>query len=201
MQFDFAGSTVATDWLLCLGRLSVPRCRLHCSEWKSGNATACVLAKENGGTHRRCGGGVQRKRLRIVRTRCGWVRLRTQKTVATSSSAMDVGSPSNLVRLWHIGMEGVHVRVVTDTTQTDSLAGESVCPHTAVGLSVAEKWPGKVVVVRTADAIKFEEKKKRPTLSSSLRSSSPCHQKKHANETSIRGVVLNLLLAVCQEKQ
>ena len=83
-----------------------------------------------------------------------------RKTVATSSSAMDVGSPSNLVRLWHIGMEGVHVRVVTDTTQTDSLAGESVCPHTAVGLSVAEKWPGKVVVVRTADAIKFEGEEK-----------------------------------------
>ena len=57
----------------------VPRCRLHCSEWKSGERDSMCFGKENGGTHRRCGGGVQRKRLRIVRTRCGWVRLRTQK--------------------------------------------------------------------------------------------------------------------------
>ena len=123
-----------------------------------GNATACVMARRMGAPVGAVVVACNENGYSLYDHVVGGCAYEPSRTVATPSSAMDVGYPSNLVRLWYLGMKNVHVRVVPRdrVTTTSSLGGEKVCPHTAVGLTVAEKWPGKVVVVRTADAVKFE---------------------------------------------
>lgn len=123
-----------------------------------GNATACVMARRMGAPVGDVVVACNENGRALYDHVVGGCAYEPSRTVATPSSAMDVGYPSNLVRLWYLGMKNVHVRVVScdRVTTTSSLGGEKVCPHTAVGLTVAEKWPGNVVVVRTADAIKFE---------------------------------------------
>ena len=135
-----------------------PRATFIVPSGNLGNATACVMARMMGAPVGDVVVACNENGYALYEHVVGGCEYAPSKTVATSSSAMDVGSPSNLVRLWHLGMNGVHVRVVPsgEVTQTDRLAGEKVCPHTAVGLTVAEKWPGNIVVVRTADAVKFE---------------------------------------------
>jgi len=94
-----------------------------------------------------------------------------RSTVATPSTAMDVGRPSNLERI-----EALVARTPTLRDRLDAISiggpetleamrrhhrdtGHFVDPHTAVGLAALEQIeaPGEVVVLSTADAGKFPE--------------------------------------------
>ncbi len=72
-------------------------------------------------------------------------------TIATVSNAMDVGSPSNFERLYHlIGAEKLRQWVWADTVQDDSTLermsktydkyGYVACPHTSVGLEAVARY-------------------------------------------------------------
>lgn len=96
-------------------------------------------------------------------------------TLQTPSSAMDVARPSNLERLrWLAGgdataLQGELRARSVDDEHTLAMVGVAherwgalVCPHTAVGLQVAEQLrhegdPGPHIVLATAHAAKFEE--------------------------------------------
>ena len=70
---------------------------------------------------------------------------------------MDVGNPSNAVRLFHyIGADNDVTASVVDSDVIRDMTDRRVCPHTACALYAAIRLevPGSIVV-RTADAAKF----------------------------------------------
>ena len=72
---------------------------------------------------------------------------------------MDVGTPSNAVRLFHCMQSGNHrdvVASVVSSANISTMADKTVCPHTACALHAAVRLntPGSIIV-RTADAKKF----------------------------------------------
>lgn len=74
-------------------------------------------------------------------------------TVRTVSTAMDVGAPSNAVRLFEMWEERDEAVAVYDSSIVHKIAAKrQVCPHTAVGYLAAEDDD---VVVATADPLKF----------------------------------------------
>ena len=128
-----------------------------------GNAAACLLALRLGapiaGVHLACNENGRRfvGCLKRGDFRC-YV---AGPTVQTPATAMDVGSPSNLPRLlrwigddWHLASASV-----TTSDRIRELQSAQVCPHTACALDAArhlQKAGLHPVVVRTADAVKFQ---------------------------------------------
>ena len=90
-------------------------------------------------------------------------------TVETPATAMDVGSPSNFVRIMHLCGNDVYelrrrftARVARNENIMVALGfdfeGEKMCPHTAVAAIAAINLNlPKMCIVRTADACKFEK--------------------------------------------
>ena len=77
-----------------------------------------------------------------------------KKTVPTVSSAMDVGAPSNIVRMFSLWRPGDDAVPVYDSARVSTVATQyNVCPHTAVGCIAAEGTGD--VVVATASPLKF----------------------------------------------
>jgi threonine synthase len=138
-----------------------------------GNATACVWA-------RRLGAPIDRIVLahNANRTVPDFVNegvLRPTASLATLSSAMDVGNPSNLERLIALFPDREHLRAAISAVSIDDEAtrarirqdlaqyGRVWCPHTAVAaeafarLSADERSRRRWVLVATADPAKFRE--------------------------------------------
>jgi threonine synthase len=101
--------------------------------------------------------------------------LRPKASVATLSSAMDVGNPSNLERLISLFPDAARLRAAVSAVSIDDEAtrerirsdlkqyGHVWCPHTAVAaeafarLSAAQRATGRWVLVATAHPAKFRE--------------------------------------------
>ena len=91
-------------------------------------------------------------------------------TVKTLASAMDVGSPSNFVRIWYMCNHDIRVFRETFTASTssdeeiksvlNSDKWEKCCPHTATAIHASSFIQSKPrhCVVQTADACKFDLK-------------------------------------------
>ncbi len=140
-----------------------------------GNLCAGLLASELVGREARLVGAVNENQAWV-----DWLEGRAHRgrdTVATPSSAMDVGRPSNLERIEFLTDRTPRLRerlggVSIDTTETlrtmrrhHAATGVFVDPHTAVGLAAADRvrTRGPVVVLSTADAGKFPETVRRAT--------------------------------------
>ncbi|GIW24697.1 threonine synthase [Meiothermus sp.] len=95
-------------------------------------------------------------------------------TIATLSNAMDVGSPSNFERLYHLlGRERLRAWVWATTVSDEATlarmqatyegCGYLACPHTAVGLEAALRYreatgdPTPIVALSTAHPAKFPD--------------------------------------------
>ena len=132
-----------------------------------GNATACYWAREIGLPIREVVLPTNRNET-VTRFLAGepW---RGRPTVATLASAMDVGNPSNMERLFHLfgGEEPTRRalvgRLVTDEEVTDAIArgpaewGEVWDPHTATAVVVREELESEDwILVSTAHPAKFE---------------------------------------------
>ena len=138
-----------------------------------GNATACVWARRLGapiGDHR---AGAQCQSHRAGLSETG--QLRPRASVATLSSAMDVGDPSNLERLLALFPDPATLRGAVRAVSIDDDAtrariridyqryGRAWCPHTAVAaeayerLAPNERARGRWVLVATAHPAKFRE--------------------------------------------
>lgn len=90
-----------------------------------------------------------------------------KETVQTLATAMDVGSPSNFVRIMYLcGFDSAELRSrftahsIDDEsirlTSNFTFDGERLCPHTAVAAVVATRLSlPRMCIVRTADACKF----------------------------------------------
>ena len=138
-----------------------------------GNATACVWA-------RRLGAPIDSIVLahNANRTVPDYLQhgvLRTRPSVATPSSAMDVGDPSNLERLVALFPDLTRLRAALRAVSIDDDAtreriridyrryGRAWCPHTAVAaeayerLAPNERARGRWVLVATAHPAKFRE--------------------------------------------
>ena len=138
-----------------------------------GNATACVWA-------RRLGAPIDSIVLahNANRTVPDYLQhgvLRTRPSVATPSSAMDVGDPSNLERLVALFPDPTTLRAALRAVSIDDDAtreriridyhryGRAWCPHTAVAaeayerLAPNERARGRWVLVATAHPAKFRE--------------------------------------------
>jgi threonine synthase len=138
-----------------------------------GNATACVWA-------RRLGAPIDAIVLahNANRTVPDYIEqgvLRPRPSVATLSSAMDVGNPSNLERLLALDPDPASLRTVLRAVSIDDEAtreriridfvryGRAWCPHSAVAaeayeqLVATERARGRWVLVATAHPAKFRE--------------------------------------------
>jgi threonine synthase len=138
-----------------------------------GNATACVWA-------RRLGAPIDTIVLahnanRTVPDYLEHGVLRPRPSVATLSSAMDVGNPSNLERLMALFADPAALRTALRAVSIDDEAtreriridyrryGRAWCPHTAVAaeayerLAADERARGRWVLVATAHPAKFRE--------------------------------------------
>lgn len=97
-------------------------------------------------------------------------------SIPTISNAMDVGNPSNFVRIWHLfGYSDSAIRDhLTGYSYTDNETRETIrevfrdedyllCPHTAIGYRAAMEFQGKkgnhrsVVTLATAHPVKFRD--------------------------------------------
>ena len=86
-----------------------------------------------------------------------------KKTVQTLATAMDIGNPSNFVRLWF------YMQYNKNNIKSYSVSNEMIikfktnknCPHTTVGIVVASKLKNMInkCIVRTADQQKFSKNK------------------------------------------
>lgn len=123
-----------------------------------GNAVACIMAK-------RMGAPIQSVHLACNANGAALVRYLLSgggeyspgDTVQTPATAMDVGRPSNAVRLFrYLDATGDVCASVVSTPDIRAMADKHTCPHTSCALHVALRLnvPG-VVIVRTADAAKF----------------------------------------------
>jgi threonine synthase len=132
-----------------------------------GNATACLWAKEVGLPIREVVLGTNENES-VIRFLAGepW---RPFPTVATLASAMDVGNPSNMERLFHLfggeaaARESLRAHRVSDEEIRKEIGrglerwGEVWDPHTAVAIATRDRLPsGHWVVVSTAHPAKFE---------------------------------------------
>ena len=123
-----------------------------------GNATACLMAKRMGAPieriHLACN---ENGRALVATLRHGQPYEPAPTTVRTPATAMDVGRPSNAVRLFHYlrGHRDVSASVVTNQ-EIRQMTDRATCPHTSCALHAALRAdvPGPIVV-RTADAAKF----------------------------------------------
>jgi threonine synthase len=138
-----------------------------------GNATGCVWARQMGAP---IGAIVLAHNAnRTVPDFLNLGVLEPRASVATLSSAMDVGNPSNLERLLSLFPDATRLRSAISAVSVDDEAtrqrirkdlesyGRIWCPHTAVAaeafarLSTAQKAQGRWVLVATAHPAKFRE--------------------------------------------
>ncbi|MFI4869955.1 MAG: threonine synthase [Steroidobacterales bacterium] len=138
-----------------------------------GNATACVWARRLGAP---IGAIVLAHNAnRTVPDYLEQGVLHPRPSVATLSSAMDVGNPSNLERLMALYPEPAALRTAVRAVSIDDAAtrerirldfaryGRAWCPHSAVAaeayerLAPAERAQGRWVLVATAHPAKFRE--------------------------------------------
>jgi threonine synthase len=138
-----------------------------------GNATACVWAKQTGAPIDAI--VLAHNANRTVPDFMQHGVLEPRPSVATLSSAMDVGHPSNLERLLSLYPDAARLRSAVSAVSIDDDAtarrirddferyGRVWCPHTAVAaeafanLSPAERARGPWVIVSTAHPAKFRE--------------------------------------------
>lgn len=122
-----------------------------------GNAVACLMAKKMGAriqsVHMACNEN-GRALVDLLRGSCAGYR--PTSTIRTPATAMDVGRPSNAVRLLHYAEKGDVAASVVSSGTIRHMVDKRTCPHTACAMYAAlqERIPG-AVVVRTADAVKF----------------------------------------------
>ena len=128
-----------------------------------GNAVACLMAKQMGAAIQQVHMACNQNGNALVRWLAGRDdAYRPSDTVETPATAMDVGRPSNAVRLFHLlssseEMSSQSIRAsVVSKNDIITMTDRTVCPHTACALHVAlsVSCPGKIIV-RTADACKF----------------------------------------------
>lgn len=137
-----------------------------------GNALACFVARQVGMPIGNVVLATNANRL-IADFRDGadWL---PRKSIATLASAMDVGYPSNMERLWNLfggeqkTRQALRVISVSDDEIRQQIRkdfrrfGIAICPHTATAscaydrLSVAERRQEDWILVATAHAAKFE---------------------------------------------
>jgi len=93
-----------------------------------------------------------------------------RSSISTLANAMDVGSPSNIERVWHllghdlselkkiIQVVKVEDETIKDVIQSgESSWGEILCPHTATGIQARTELKGNDwIVMATAHPAKFE---------------------------------------------
>jgi threonine synthase len=138
-----------------------------------GNLTAGLLAKQLGLPVRQFVAATNRNDVVPAYLESGTYTPRP--SVATISNAMDVGAPSNFVRMsalfgnsWDAMKSGVSGMSFTDEEtraairEVKSLFGYEVCPHTAVGWLAAKSWhtthPGSsTITLATAHPAKFPD--------------------------------------------
>jgi threonine synthase len=138
-----------------------------------GNATACVWARRLGAPIRAI--VLAHNANRTVPDYLQEGVLRTRASVATLSSAMDVGDPSNLERLTTLYADAPALRSAICACSIDDTAtreriradyaryGRIWCPHSAVAAEVYARLPeataaaGPWVIVATAHPAKFRE--------------------------------------------
>ena len=85
-----------------------------------------------------------------------------QPTIQTPATAMDVGKPSNWIRLQFLGVTSENDHVTASSTPSPTITTIrneiGVCPHTAVGYHATCQLPytdDSIVVVATASPVKF----------------------------------------------
>jgi threonine synthase len=138
-----------------------------------GNATACVWARALGAPIDAI--VLAHNRNRTVPDYLATGELRLRPSVATLSSAMDVGDPSNLERLRALYPDIARLRAAVSAVSIDDEAtrarirsdferyGRVWCPHTAVAAEAFARLPsahtstGRWVLVATAHPAKFRE--------------------------------------------
>jgi threonine synthase len=138
-----------------------------------GNATACVWARQLGAPIDRI--MLAHNANRTVPDFIEQGTLRPRASIATLSSAMDVGNPSNLERLLAIYPDAARLRDAVSAVSVNDEAtrariqtdlrnyGHIWCPHTAVAaeafarLSPTQRASGQWVLVATAHPAKFRE--------------------------------------------
>jgi threonine synthase len=138
-----------------------------------GNATACVWARQMGAPIGRI--VLAHNANRTVPDFLERAVLEPRASVATLSSAMDVGNPSNLERLRSLFPDARRLQAAISAVSVDDTAtrqriredlsayGRVWCPHTAVAaetfarLSAAQRAQGRWVLVATAHPAKFRE--------------------------------------------
>lgn len=84
-----------------------------------------------------------------------------KKTIQTLATAMDIGNPSNIVRLWKL-VEKNKNNIITFSVSDEIIKwfmDNENCPHTTVGIAAAYKLKNmkNKCIVRTADKQKFEK--------------------------------------------
>ena len=138
-----------------------------------GNATACVWARQLGAPIDAI--VLAHNANRTVPDFINQGLLQPRASVATLSSAMDVGNPSNLERLLSLFPDAARLRSVVSAVSIDDEAtrarirsdleryGRIWCPHSAVAaeafsrLSAQRRARGRWVIVATAHPAKFRE--------------------------------------------
>ena len=138
-----------------------------------GNATACVWARQLGAPIDAI--VLAHNANRTVPDFINQGLLQPRASVATLSSAMDVGNPSNLERLMSLFPDAARLRRVVSAVSIDDEAtrarirsdleryGRIWCPHSAVAaeafsrLSAQRRARGRWVIVATAHPAKFRE--------------------------------------------
>jgi threonine synthase len=86
-----------------------------------------------------------------------------KKTIQTLSSAMDIGDPSNIVRLWNLmnhDKKNIKAFSIKKNIKNNNEREHNYCPHTSIGLKVSSilKNMTNKCIIRTADNIKFSKK-------------------------------------------
>ena len=122
-----------------------------------GNAVACIMAKRMGAPIQSVHLACNANGAALVKYLNGGETYSPGDTVQTPATAMDVGRPSNAVRLFrYLDATGDVSASVVSTPDIQAMADKHTCPHTSCALHAALRLnvPG-VVVVRTADAAKF----------------------------------------------
>lgn len=123
-----------------------------------GNAVACLMAKRMGAPIESVHMACNANGTALVRFLNGQDYV-PSTTIQTPATAMDVGTPSNAVRLFHCMQSGNPrdvIASVVSSANISTMADKTVCPHTACALHAAVRLgaPGSIIV-RTADVKKF----------------------------------------------
>ena len=120
-----------------------------------GNAVSCLMAKKMGApiqaVHMACNEN-GRALVQFLKENV----YNPTDTIATPATAMDVGRPSNFVRLCHYMEPGDVTASVVESGQIQTMTDQTTCPHTSCAILAALRCnvPGSIIV-RTAAATKF----------------------------------------------